>query len=73
MEDLPLNQIQCPTLILHGTADKNVSIADAEYAHAQIAGSEFVKLEGADHMMIITRHRELNNFTQAFLAKHASN
>ncbi len=66
----PLNQIQCPTLILHGTADKNVAIANSEQAHAQIAGSQFVKFPDADHFMVVTKHRQLNDVIGDFLAKH---
>ena len=68
----PLDKIRCPTLILHGTGDTNVPIADAEYAHAQIPGSEFVKLEGADHLMIVKQRQHIDSLVTAFVAKHAA-
>jgi pimeloyl-ACP methyl ester carboxylesterase len=43
--DWPLNQITCPTLILHGTADANVPISHSEFAHSQISGSTRLRLE----------------------------
>ena len=67
---LPLAQIHAPTLILHGTEDKDVPIAHAEYAHAQIAHSEFVKLENADHRMVVTLHAEISRIVSEFIARH---
>jgi pimeloyl-ACP methyl ester carboxylesterase len=68
----PLHRINCPTLILHGTADKNVSIAHSEFAHAQIKFSEFVKFSGADHFMPITKYKELQALESDFFARHLS-
>jgi len=67
----PLAKITCPTLILQGTADQSVPLADAEYAHAQIAGSVFVELPAADHLMNVTRHKKLDALITAFLREHA--
>jgi pimeloyl-ACP methyl ester carboxylesterase len=70
MEDWPLSSIRCPTLIVHGTLDKDVPIAHAEFAHAQIANSELVRIEGADHLMFYTRYKELDRLVGGFIAKH---
>jgi len=72
MSDFPLNRIRCPTLILHGTADVNVPIAQSEYAHAQIANSELVTFPGEDHFMVITKRKELDKVIAKFVAKHAT-
>jgi pimeloyl-ACP methyl ester carboxylesterase len=69
--ELPLNSIRCSTLILQGTADVNVPIAHGEFAHAQIAGSQFIQLQGEDHWMVITKHKELGTLIHAFLVEHA--
>jgi pimeloyl-ACP methyl ester carboxylesterase len=71
LEDLPLHRIICPTLILHGTADKNLPISHSERAHEQIVGSELYRFVGADHFMLITRYKEIQRVEGAFLAKHA--
>ena len=42
-----LERITCPTLIVHGTRDKVVPPASAEYAHARIAGSELHWIDGS--------------------------
>jgi pimeloyl-ACP methyl ester carboxylesterase len=70
LDGWPLEKITCPTLILQGTADQSVPHADAQYAHAQIAGSVLVELPGADHMMSITRHKKLDELITAFLRAH---
>jgi pimeloyl-ACP methyl ester carboxylesterase len=66
----PLSSIRCPTLILHGTLDKDVPIAQAEFAHAQIKNSEIVRLPGADHDMFFTKYKALNTLIAAFIVKH---
>jgi hypothetical protein len=71
ISELPLKSIRCSTLILQGTADVNVPIAHGEFAHVQIAGSQFMRLQGEDHWMVITKHRELGKLIHAFLVEHA--
>jgi pimeloyl-ACP methyl ester carboxylesterase len=43
----PLERVTCPTLIVHARADKTVPPASAEYAHAQISGSELYWMDGS--------------------------
>jgi len=47
---LDLAPISCPTLILHGTADKDVPPRHAEYARSAIAPSELHWIDGGDHV-----------------------
>ena len=70
MENWPLNQIRCPTLILHGSDDKDVPLADAQYAHQRIPGSQLVILPGANHAMVALRYKELNALIAAFVDRH---
>jgi hypothetical protein len=72
ISELPLKSIRSSALILQGTADANVPIAHGEFAHAQIAGPQFVQLAGQDHWMVITKHKELGQLIHAFLAQHAA-
>ena len=44
-----LARVHCPTLIMHGTEDRVRPIALSERAHAAIAGSVFVPMEGSGH------------------------
>ena len=66
----PLDKITCPTLILQGTVDQSAPPADAEYAHAQIAGSALVELTGADHMMSDISHKKVDDLITTFLRQH---
>lgn len=43
----PLDRVTCPTLIVHARSDKSVPPASAEYAHAQIIGSELYWMDGS--------------------------
>lgn len=43
----PLERIACPTLIVHGRADKTAPPANAEYAHTRISGSELYWMDGS--------------------------
>jgi len=72
LDGWPLQKITCPTLIVQGTVDQSAPRADAQYAHAQIAGSVLVELAGADHMMSITRYKKLDELITAFLRAHPS-
>jgi pimeloyl-ACP methyl ester carboxylesterase len=50
LTQLPLAPITCPTLIIHGSADKDVPPSHAEYAHATITGSELYWIPGGSHV-----------------------
>jgi len=47
---LPFAQIACPTLIVHGEADRSVPAAHAEHAHAAISGSQVRMLPDGRHV-----------------------
>lgn len=51
IDRLPLEDIRCPTLIAHGTADGDVPFASAETAARQIPNAEFHRMEGAWHVL----------------------
>ena len=70
MDHWPLDRIRCPTLILQGTLDKDVPPDHAAYAHARIAASELVWIQGADHLMPAARHKQLAALAATFLARH---
>jgi len=51
IERLPLEKVDCPTLIAHGTADGDVPLADAEAAHREIPNSQLHPVEGGWHVL----------------------
>ena len=50
LSDLPLADIRCPALIVHGTHDADVPIHHAEHAHAQIPGAQDRWIESGSHL-----------------------
>ena len=47
---VPLEQIQCPSLIIHGTHDADVKFYDGVYAHENIPGAERFWIEYESHL-----------------------
>src|SRR5579884_970589 len=54
-----LDQIRCPTLILHGDQDDVVPVGHAYELNRKIVGSELHILHGAGHTLHRERHHEL--------------
>lgn len=50
LADLPLHDIHCPTLILHGTHDADVPFDHATRAHQHITGAEHHWIEPGSHL-----------------------
>lgn len=47
---VPLEQVQCPSLIIHGTHDADVKFYDGVYAHENIPGAERFWIEYESHL-----------------------
>jgi len=63
-----LARVRCPTLILHGTEDRVRPFALSERAHAAIAGSVLVPLEGCGHTPNTRDPVRFNLLVRDFLA-----
>jgi pimeloyl-ACP methyl ester carboxylesterase len=70
---LPLEQIQCPSLIIHGTHDADVKFSDGVYAYEHIPGAERHWIEEGDHLGFwLSQHAEpVQECARAFLKKYA--
>jgi pimeloyl-ACP methyl ester carboxylesterase len=66
----PLAEITCPTLIVHGTADRTVPFAHAQFAHEQIAGSQLEAFEGGDHFISVMYSTKIDALVNRFVAAH---
>jgi non-heme chloroperoxidase len=65
-------QIDVPTLIMHGDADRILPIeATGARTHEAIKGSRFVVVEGAPHGILWTHADEVNRALLDFLATDA--
>jgi pimeloyl-ACP methyl ester carboxylesterase len=68
----PLEEIDVPTLIVHGTADPLVPFERNAMAFARrIRGAQLVALEGGEHAAIFTHRQEARAAVTAFVAAHA--
>lgn len=67
----PLEAISVPTLIVHGTRDPLVPIANHGQAAARrIPGAELVVLEGGEHAAIFSHRDEARSRVTAFLRRY---
>jgi non-heme chloroperoxidase len=63
-----IKRIDIPTLILHGTADRILSIeGQARRLHAALPDSQLVEIDGGPHVMCVTHTDEVNQALFAFL------
>ena len=53
----PLSRV--PTAIVCGTHDKVTSVSHSRKLHSRISGSSLLECEGAGHMVILERHKEV--------------
>ncbi len=65
-----LSQIQAPTLVLHGTADRTVAPANAEVLASRIPAAELVWLSGAGHLYHSEQAAQADAAVLAFVGKH---
>jgi 3-oxoadipate enol-lactonase len=63
-----LGEIECPALVIHGTADISIEIELAERLSERLPGCErVVRIEGAPHASNLTHPAEANEAILAFL------
>ena len=72
VKDLPLKKIKAPTLIIHGTDDADVSVADAAFAANRIPDSKLYLVPGGFHVLALTdRIDEITGMRLMFLKEHS--
>jgi non-heme chloroperoxidase len=63
-----IERIDVPTLILHGTADRILSIdGQGRLLHAALPDAHYVEIEGGPHVMCVTHAAEVNRELLSFL------
>ncbi|MET1005239.1 MAG: alpha/beta hydrolase [Propionibacteriaceae bacterium] len=63
-----ITRIDIPTLILHGTADRILSIeGQGRRLHAALPDSQIVEIDGGPHVLCVTHAEEVNEALLAFL------
>jgi pimeloyl-ACP methyl ester carboxylesterase len=67
-----IKRIDVPTLILHGTADRILSVdGQGRRLHAALPDARYVEIEGGPHVMCVTHAEEVNRELLAFLRQSA--
>ncbi len=73
---LPLDRINAPILVIHGTADRVVPFAHAKRVADEALNAELFAIEGGEHVSIFTHIDEIRArigaFFEAIIAKPAS-
>jgi non-heme chloroperoxidase len=68
-----ITRIDIPTLILHGTADRILSIdGQGRRLHAALPDARYVEIEGGPHVMCVTHAAEVNRELLAFIGQPAA-
>jgi non-heme chloroperoxidase len=67
-----IKRIDVPTLILHGTADRILSVdGQGRRLHAALPDARYVEIDGGPHVMCVTHATEVNRELLAFLRQPA--
>lgn len=67
-----IKRIDVPTLIMHGTADRILSIdGQGRRLHAALPEARYVEIEGGPHVMCVTHAEEVNRELLAFVGQPA--
>lgn len=67
-----IERLDVPTLILHGTGDRILSIdGQGRRLHAALPDARYVEIEGGPHVMCVTHAEEVNRELIAFLREPA--
>ncbi|MGD9381692.1 MAG: alpha/beta hydrolase [Candidatus Thorarchaeota archaeon] len=67
-----LEDVKCPTLVIHGTVDGDVSFSNAEFAASSIPNAELYRLENMGHLVWLGEHvSEMNAEIISSLREHS--
>ena len=67
-----LEDIKCPTLVIHGTVDGDVSFSNAEFAASSIPNARLYSVENIGHLVWLGEHvSEMNSELIRFLREHS--
>jgi non-heme chloroperoxidase len=67
-----IKRVDIPTLILHGTADRILSVeGQGRRLHAALPDARYVEIDGGPHVMCVTHAKEVNRELLAFLSQPA--
>jgi 3-oxoadipate enol-lactonase len=62
-----LDEIGCPTLVIHGTADAAIALDEGEHIARRVKSGRFVPIDGGTHAANMTHPDEVTNEISRFL------
>jgi pimeloyl-ACP methyl ester carboxylesterase len=66
-----LEAVNCPTLVIHGTVDGDVSYSNAEFSASSIPNARLISLENIGHVVWLGEHvSKMNSELIKFLREH---
>jgi pimeloyl-ACP methyl ester carboxylesterase len=65
-----VHEIELPTLVLHGTDDRVVPAENGELVAEKLPDARLELVDGAPHMLMVERSKEVNEHLRKFLAEH---
>jgi len=72
LDGLVADVIRCPLLIVHGTADAHVQVAQARSLAAAVPSAQLLEVPGASHLVPLSKHAaEADQRMSDFLLEHA--
>ena len=67
-----LEDIKCPTLVIHGTVDGDVSFSNAEFSASSIPNAKLYSIENIGHLVWLGEHvPEMNSELVRFFNEHS--
>ena len=67
LEALPLESLQVPVLVVHGTADRIVPLAHAQAVEKSAQNVRLLAIDGGEHVVLFTHLREVRAAMAAFV------
>jgi Predicted hydrolases or acyltransferases (alpha/beta hydrolase superfamily) len=64
-----VQEIDLPTLVLHGTDDRVLPVENGKRIAEKLPGAQLKILEGAPHMLMIERSKEVNGLLEGFFTE----
>jgi pimeloyl-ACP methyl ester carboxylesterase len=68
----PIEKIEAPALVVHGTADKLVPCSDSEALASRLPAAELLTVRDGEHVCLFTHLQEVRSRVARFLNRHAA-
>jgi 2-hydroxy-6-oxonona-2,4-dienedioate hydrolase len=70
LKELPVNKIKAPTLIIHGTKDKNIPFEHSVHLAKNMTNAKLLPIVNGTHLTMLTAEKKIIDAKNLFLNKH---